>query len=160
MKRSVYIETSVVSYLTARPSPNALVASCQQITAEWWSRQHGKFELFTSELVNVEAGMGDPILAAARLQILTRLPVLRLTDPAVSLANVLIRKRALPDQAQADALHIAIATIHQIQYLATWDCRHINNPAIKPAIRTICRQEGFICPEFCTPLELREAGKL
>lgn len=79
MKRSVYIETSVVSYLTARPSPNALVASCQQITAEWWSRQHGKFELFTSELVNVEAGMGDPILAAARLQILTRLPVLRLT---------------------------------------------------------------------------------
>jgi predicted nucleic acid-binding protein len=159
MKLSVYIETSVVSYLAARPSQNPLVATCQQVTGEWWKHRHREFESFTSELVKTEAEMGDPALAVIRLQLLASLPVLRLTDPAVSLANVLIHKSALPSKAQADALHIAIAAIHQIQYLATWNCRHINNPVIKPAIRAICMQEGFICPEFCTPLELREVGR-
>lgn len=155
-KLSCYIETSIISYLAARPSPNLLMAACQQVTEQWWEVSHGLFEVFTSELVLTEARQGDKITAQRRLVLLRGIPELRMTEEAKKLARSLVKKGALPTSAGADALHIAIATVHQIEYLLTWNCRHIDNPTTKPLVRDICDLEGYICPEVCTPMEIME----
>lgn len=157
-KPSVYIETSIVSYLTARPSPSLFTAGCQQITRDWWKDRRRDFDLFTSEIVLLEARSGDPDAVTRRLAILERVAELVLTDRAKELARAFVVERAVPRKAQADALHIAAAAVHNMDYLLTWNCRHINNPEIKPAIRTVCESMGVFCPEICTPLEIMEIG--
>ncbi|MEN6336835.1 MAG: type II toxin-antitoxin system VapC family toxin [Phycisphaerales bacterium] len=155
---SVYIETTIVSYLAARPSPGLLTAACQQITADWWEKRRGDFELFTSEIVMLEARNGDPDAVARRLEILEGIAQLVLTDGARELARAFLAEKAVPRKAQGDALHIATAAAHRIDYLLTWNCRHINNPEIKPSIRRVCESVGFSCPEICTPIEIMEIG--
>lgn len=156
-KPSVYIETSVLSYLVARPTSNLLSAACQQVTSEWWDRKRHLYDLFTSELVVAEAKAGDAEAAARRLELLRGVLELRISDDVKRPAVAFIAQGALPDKAQADAIHIAVAAVHNVDYLLTWNCRHIDNPATKPAVRAVCMSEGYRCPEICTPIEIMEA---
>jgi hypothetical protein len=114
----------------------------------------------TSALVVTESAEGDPLSAKRRLDFLKGIQVLRITDKAAKLARILTGQgAALPRKAQADALHIAIAVIHSVDYLLTWNCRHIDNPATKPLVRKVCVSQGYTCPEICTPFEIMEIDK-
>ncbi|MBI5723987.1 MAG: type II toxin-antitoxin system VapC family toxin [Planctomycetes bacterium] len=155
--KSVYIETSIVSYLMARPSRDLRAAAWQQTTIQWWEQERPKFELFTSELVLAEARSGDEDAAQRRVEALNALPLLAITDDAKELADRLMADGGMPAHAEADALHVAVASIHGMDYLLTWNCRHIDNAATKPVIRSICAVAGYTCPEICTPLELLSA---
>ena len=152
--RTVYIETSVVSYLTSRPSRDIRVAAWQEITSQWWEQERSKYELFASELVIIEAGGGDEDAARKRLDQLHGVPILSIDDTTRQFAAQLIEKGGVSPEAQADALHIAVASVNDLDYLLTWNCRHIDNAAVKPLIRSICAVAGYPCPEICTPLEL------
>jgi predicted nucleic acid-binding protein len=159
-KATIYIETSVISYLAARPSPDLTTAACQQVTAEWWENHRHYYDVVTSALVLTEAGEGDPLTAKKRLDLLKGIPVLRITNEAAELARILTAPgAALPRKAQADALHIAIAAVHNADFLLTWNCRHIDNPATKPLVRKVCNLQGYNCPEICTPFEIMEIDK-
>jgi predicted nucleic acid-binding protein len=120
---SVYIETSIISYLTARVSRDLIVAGHQQMTEEWWSVQRNRFELWASELVVEEASAGDASAAAERLKVLNTIEMLDITEEAGFLATALIERGSLPAKASADALHIAIAAVHNVDYLLTWNCK-------------------------------------
>ncbi|MBN1293509.1 MAG: type II toxin-antitoxin system VapC family toxin [Candidatus Latescibacteria bacterium] len=154
MKQSVYIETSIFSYLTAHLSRNLITAAWQQITFEWWSLHRNGFELYISELVVAEAERGDTQAAEKRLAELHGIPELSITEEAIAFAEKLIKGGALPHNAADDAMHISVAAVHGIDYLLTWNCRHINNAEMKPFIRKICNDYGYIYPEICTPQEL------
>ncbi len=154
MQKSVYIETSFISFLTARRSRDILLAAWQQATIDWWQIERNRFDLYTSELVIMEASRGNDISAIKRLDALQDIKRLSITNETRHLAKLLLEKGALPQKALDDALHIAIAATHHIDYLMTWNCRHINNAEMKPRIRTVCGEKGFKCPEVCTPLEL------
>ena len=152
--KTVYVETSVVSYLAALPGRDLRAAAWQQITVEWWESERRKYELFVSELVLTEAAAGDPDAARRRLDHLVDIAVLAIDDDVKELAGRLVADGGVPTTAPADALHIAAASVHDVDYLLTWNCRHIDNPATKPIIRSICATAGYPCPEICTPLEL------
>jgi len=154
MKKSVYIETSIPSYLTARPSRDVRAAAWQQITNQWWEEARPNYDLFTSELVIVEASAGNPEAAARRLETLQGIGELSIDEEVQELADQLISKGGFPSGAEADALHVAVAAVHSIEYLLTWNFRHIDNAAKKPIIRSICVAAGYACPEICTPMEL------
>ena len=158
-KPNVYIATSFVSYLSARLSRDLFVAACQQVTSDWWEDKRTGYDLFASELVVSEAKAGNPDAAAKRLELLRKLPELKITESVKLLAAALITQGAFPNKAQIDALHISIAAVHNIDYLLTWNCRHIDNPATKPIMRMVCTNEGYTCPEICTPIEIMEMGK-
>jgi predicted nucleic acid-binding protein len=155
-KASIYIETSIISYLTARPSRDLMIAAGQQVTAQWWETARGSYDVVTSDLVVLESREGDPRAAQRRFDLLRDIRAIELTDEARQLADILTAKGALPKRAQADALHIAVAAVHTVDYLLTWNLRHIDNPAIKPRVREICGLEGYRCPEICTPFEIME----
>lgn len=152
--KTVYIETSIPSYLTARPSRDVRATAWQQLTSQWWEQEKPKYELFISELVLAEAGAGDPGAAHRRLDALQGILELAISDEAKLLAARLVADGGIPVHAEADALHVAIASVHAIDYLLTWNCRHIDNAATKPMVRSICAVAGYTCPEICTPLEL------
>lgn len=153
-RRSIYVETTIFSYLTARPSKNIVAAAWQQITHEWWMEHRSRFDLYISELVVAEAERGDSEAAARRLAQLKAIPLLSITEEAISFADKLVAHAALPLKAADDALHIAVAAVHGISYLLTWNCRHIDNAEAKPLIRSICNDYEYVCPEICTPSEL------
>lgn len=156
MKPKVYIETSIFSYLTARLSNDLRVAANQSITIEWWDTRRSHFELFVSELVTAEAHLGDPDLAQRRLDAIGTLPKLDVTEKVRELARNLVSKGPIPDIAEMDAYHIAVAAVNGMEYLLTWNCTHIANAVMRPQIEEICRQEGFEPPIICTPQELME----
>jgi predicted nucleic acid-binding protein len=153
---TVYLETSVVSYLTARPSSDPTTGTWQRVTREWWAQARQKYRLCTSELTVIEAAVGDPQASRKRLEVLA--PVERLVvDPEVeSLAALLTQHHGIPRAAKADALHVALTAVHGIDILLTWNFRHIDNPLRKPLIRRICFEAGYNCPEICTPMELQD----
>lgn len=156
MPERVYIETTFVSYLTARPSRDVVIVGRQQITHDWWDRSRADFELCTSLLVLQEAGSGDSEAAQEHLLILKAMILLDTTEAAVILAEELVRARALPEKAADDALHIAIATSQKIPYLLTWNCRHMANATMRPLIEAVCASKGYKAPIICTPEELRK----
>lgn len=153
VKRKVYIETSVVSYLTSEPSRNLRVAAHQRITREWWSRRE-RFDLFVSEVVLEEAGRGDQQVAARRLAVIQGLPVLAVDSTVDTLARELLGSRALPPKATADAAHVAVSAVNGLDVLLTWNCGHLANPAIRAKIEPVCRSAGYAPPVLCTPEEL------
>lgn len=154
MKPKVYIETTIISYLAARPSRDLIVAAHQQITREWWDQNRLRFDVFVSQLVLEEAAEGDQQAARLRLYVARALPVLRVTEEATGLSRQLTRRRTLPTSAATDALHIAIATVHEMDYLMTWNCRHLANAEIQSAISVLCDSLGYHPPRICTPEEL------
>lgn len=156
MKPRVYIETTVISYLTARPARDVVIAGHQQSTRDWWATASERFELVISELVREEAGAGDPDAVRVRLILLASLALLDATTEAQELAERLVSASAVPEAAMRDAAHIAIAAANGIEYLVTWNFRHIANAVTRPQIESVCRQAGFESPVICTPEELME----
>ena len=154
MKPTVYIETTVVSYLTAWPSRDIVRAGQQRSTRDWWDKHSAKFDLVTSELSIVEASAGDPTAAAERIKVLALLPVLPLTTDIRKIADQLLVDGAFPDTAKSDAVHIAIAASNAVTYLLTWNFRHLANATLRGRIQRSCERAGFPCPTICTPDEL------
>lgn len=151
---TLYIETSIVSYLRQRPSAQIVMAARQLLTQHWWDQERGNYDLVTSQYVLDEASAGDPVLAAKRLQLLDAIPLLPL-DPEIGIiAQEIISRTILPPKASIDALHIAIAAHHRIEYLLTWNCRHIANARILPRIRDVLTDLAVYIPTICTPEEM------
>jgi len=153
LKSKVYIETSIVSYLVARPSRDVVQAAAQKLTQAWWE-DRGRFTLFASDLVLREAAAGDAKAAARRLEILAPITLVRVNAEAANLADGLLRAGGLPQRAGADALHIAVAAAHGLDYLLTWNCKHIASASLRGKIEAVCRAAGFEPPVICTPQEL------
>ena len=153
MKLRVYVETTIPSYLTAWPSRDLIRAAEQRQTALWWARR-AEYELVGSELLLQECGAGDPDAAAARIAAVAGLPVLEQGPDAAALAETLVRDVPLPPNAVADATHIALAAVHGIELLVTWNCRHIANAVLRPRVEAVCRAAGYEPPAICTPAEL------
>jgi len=153
-KQTVYIETSIVSYLTARPSGDLVAAAWQKATVDWWETQRSRFDLYTSDVVVEEAGRGNPEAAVGRLEALSGIPILAVTDAVVALSKALIHGGAVPAKALGDSLHIAVSAVHGVDYLLTWNYRHLDNAETKPVIRSVCALHGYPGPEICTPQEL------
>ena len=156
MKPKVYIETTVVSYLTAWPSRDVVIAGYQQTTREWWRDAADRFELVASQLVINEASSGDPDAAKDRLAALDAVTLLDATNEAAELAEQLIQSGAVPAKAAEDAGHIAIAVTNGVDYLVTWNCRHIANATMRAQIERVCRDAGYEPTIICTPGELME----
>ncbi|MCB2263241.1 MAG: type II toxin-antitoxin system VapC family toxin [Candidatus Thiosymbion ectosymbiont of Robbea hypermnestra] len=156
MKSSVYIETSIISYLTARPSNDIRSAARQNSTIEWWERYSRNFDMFVSEYVHAEAAGGNPEAAAKRLNVIQFIPILETTDLVREVAETLLNSGALPRQAEFDAYHIAIAVTHGMEYLLTWNCTHIANAVMRPKIEVTCSDMGYDPPIICTPDELMQ----
>ncbi len=156
MKESVYIETSVVSYLVSRPSRDIIVAGHQQITYDWWKSSLTRFEIYISEIVIIESSQGDPDVSAKRLKELENFKILEIVPEVEDLGNLYLDKLRLPDKAKADAYHLAIATLHGMDYLISWNCRHIVNAVLRRIIENVNAELGYITPVICTPEELVE----
>jgi PIN domain len=154
-KPSVYLETSVISYLVGWVSRDStLVASNQELTREWWSKRRGNFELFASTVVVDEVSKGVPERASERLAFLREVETLEVTAAARLLTARLVREAGVPAKAEIDALHIAIAAVNGMDYLASWNCAHIVNAITLPRVYEICRDAGYEPPFVCTPQEL------
>jgi len=156
MKAKVYVETSVISYLTSRPSRDIVIAGHQQTTRDWWHTHRARFNVVASQLVVQEAGAGDPRAAQQRLAVLAELELLAVTEEAMVLAQALVDGGPLPAQAVEDALHIALAVTNGIEYLLTWNCKHLANASLRKDIDRICRMRGYEPIVICTPEELLE----
>jgi predicted nucleic acid-binding protein len=154
MKESIYIETSLIGYLTARPNNNLVFMANQEITRRWWNTRRGEFMLYISSIVLDEAAKGDSEMVEQRLRILEDLPVLELTEEVKVLGSQFLAKSNLPPRASDDAIHIATATIHNVDYLLTWNCKHIANAQIQKKLAQICLDLGYSLPIMCTPYEL------
>jgi hypothetical protein len=154
MRQTVYIETSIVSYLAAYLSRDLITAAHQQITHTWWQERRPEFLIFSSQFVLDESAAGDPQMAGKRMEILRDVPLLEITPGVAELAASLIVQLPLPPRAGADAAHIATATYHGMNFLLTWNCSHIANAALRPRIEKICREQGYTAPVLCTPEEL------
>ena len=157
MKPRLYLETTIISYLTARPSRDMVTSAHQQITREWWAQRRRYFDLVTSELVIQEAAAGDPDAAQTRLELLRDIPIVQTETQAVSrLASHLLKRCALPRKAAQDAVHIAVAVTSGVAYLLTWNCKHIANAVMRSKIDEACAELGYAATVISTPLELME----
>ena len=156
MKPTVYVETTVPSYLTAWRSPDLIMAANQEATRRWWDDVRSNYELFISPIVMQEAMSGDPAAAKLRTEAISGLPELDVSVEAEALAARLLADAALPPNAKTDALHIALAAVHGLDYLLTWNCKHIANATMRGKIERVCRTAGYEPPVICTPLELME----
>jgi hypothetical protein len=154
VRPTLYVETTIISYLAARPSRDLITAAHQQQTHIWWQHRRPAFEVYSSQLVLDEAAAGDPEAAGRRMALLADLPFLDVTPEVVRLATHLIGAVPFPPRAGADAVHIAVATCHGMEYLLTWNCIHIANAELRPRVERACRQLGYNPPILCTPDEL------
>ena len=154
MSGSVYIESSVISYLTSRASRDVVIASRQAITAEWWHSTRQYYEVYVSALVIEEISAGHPDAAAQRLSAVADIPSVGITLEAQTLADALLAAKAVPANSARDALHIAIATMQGADFLLTWNFKHINNAATRALIEAVVSEHGWACPILCSPEEL------
>ncbi len=154
MRETVYIETSILGYLTARSTKNLVLAANIEVTKDWWEKRSRIFKLYASLVVVDEASLGDPEIATKRLTILQSIELLEPTEAAQELTIQLLAKSNLPDKAANDAAHIALATVHGMDYLLTWNCKHIANVQLQKKLTQICSDFGYELPRICTPYEL------
>jgi len=155
-KKKVYVETTVVSDATALPTNDLALVGRQVATREWWETASKRFDLFVSPIVRREAGKGDPDAARRRMESLRNIPDVELTREAALLAQKLVDAKAVPQRFKEDALHIAIAAVEGMDYLVSWNFRHITNAQMIPKIKKVCAENGYACAEICTPQMLQE----
>jgi len=151
---SIYIETSVISVLTARLSSNVLSLSRQMLTRQWWAEHRSSYDLFVSQFVHDEAARGDSDAARQRIEILDGLSTLEITPEVFDIATELISSGILPEQARLDALHISISSYYGVEYLLTWNCKHIANAHTLPAVYRKLEELGLRAPFVCTIEEM------
>jgi len=151
---SVYIETTVISYVTARPSRDLLVAAHQQVTHEWWKCRRQHFDCYVSQVVIDEASAGDADAAAERMALIGDLSALPATEEAERLTEALLAEGVIPKCAVRDAAHVAVAAVNSVDYLLTWNCKHLANAQIMRKVSLVCNSHGFNMPLICTPEEL------
>lgn len=156
MKPRVYVETSVLSYLTARPSNDIRTVANQNSTIEWWEHRRSDFEIYISEFVVAESSQGHPEAATRRIAVAEEIPELEVTDEVKFLGRALVEEGSIPKRAEMDAYHISVAAVNGMNYLLTWNCTHIANAVMRPKIEVVCRKHGFEPPIICTPQELME----
>ena len=154
MRKRVYIETTIVSYLTAKPSRDLIRMAHQEITREWWEGQRARHDLCVSQFVLDEAGDGDAEAAEERIKALEGLPLLAVTDEVRELAKALVKQGLLPKTAATDALHLALVIVHEVDILLTWNCRHLANAVMLRDAGRLVRMKGYEMPIVCTPEEL------
>ncbi|MBS3028401.1 MAG: type II toxin-antitoxin system VapC family toxin [Dolichospermum sp. DET50] len=154
MIESLYLDTSIIGYLTIRPSTNLITASNSIITQSWWDTRRQNFTLYISEVVLEELARGDQEIVTKRLDLINELPLLELNETVEELAQQFLTKSNLPPKASDDALHIALATVYKVDYLLTWNCKHIANAQIQKKLSQISIQSGYELPTICTPYEL------
>jgi len=155
-KQKIYIETSVVSYLNSRPSKNPITFGRQQLTHKWWKARRVSFEVVVSELVFQEASAGDGDAAKKRLRFLESIPSLKISEDAILLSEKLISNGPIPNEYGEDALHIAVCAVNGIDFLLTWNCKHLANAMHRQEIEKLVETHGYACPVICTPAELME----
>lgn len=156
MSETVYIETSILGYLTARPSRDIVVAANIEITREWWDTRRSDFQLYSSQAVVKETSQGDAAIASQRLEILHNFSLLDLNQSVLDLAEQFLSRSNLPAKADVDAIHIAVAIVHGMDYLLTWNCKHIANAQIQWKLAEISLDFGYELPILCTPYALLE----
>lgn len=150
----VYIESTIPSYVVARPANDLLQSARQQMTKEWWELKSHTHELFTSQITLDEIAGGERAMALCRLEIMADIPVLDLTPAAAALTQHILGSGLLPAKTDSDAAHIALATVHQMDILLTWNCRHIANAEIQARLRRLMQTQGYALPTVCTLDEL------
>lgn len=159
MKPHLYVETTIPSYLVARTSRNLRLAADQESTQAWWERHRRKYDLFISEAVLEEAADGDADFATKRLAVLNGLPRLRTTPEVDALVARFLAEQIIPPTVVADAVHLALAATHRMDFLLTWNCKHLHNPHLERRILAACRELGYDCPVICTPAELLKSDE-
>jgi predicted nucleic acid-binding protein len=151
---TAYIETTIPSYYVARPSNVLVQAARQTLTRTWWDGGYSGFELYTSLPTIEEAARGEEEMARARLTLIDGIPLLEVNDQADALARELIGAGVIPSSAAPDATHIAVASVHGLDFLVTWNFRHIANPFIRDRLQGRVTHFGARLPVICTPEEL------
>ena len=146
MNRSVYIESSVVSYLTARPSRDLVIAGHQAATAEWWDNHRLRYTVYVSPLLVEEISAGDASAAKERLRVIANIPSVAIASEVESLASALLASNAVPANSARDALHIAIAATQGMDYLITWNLKHINSASTRTMVVNVVSNSGLVCP--------------
>ena len=154
MIKRIYVETTISSYLAARPSRDLLQAERQQLSHDWWNNQRQKYDLWTSQAVLDEATAGDIEAAQRRLSFLSDLPLLDITDAVIGVAKAIMQSGLLPQKATRDSIHIGVASVNSIDILLTWNCRHIANASIMKELGVVVADCGYELPILCTPEEL------
>jgi hypothetical protein len=155
-KPTVYIETTIIGHLTARLPNDPLVVGQMLATRKWWDEARQRFELLTSDIVLNEASQGDPQAAHERLAVLNNLTFAPVLHDVENLAELLVKRHALPLKARVDAFHVAISAVNSIEYLLTWNCKHLANATMRSKIEQTCQESGYQPPIICTPYELME----
>ncbi len=156
MKETVYVETSIFGYLTARSTNNLILAANTKVTHDWWDNRRNDFTIYASELVEDEAARGDKEIAQQRLNILESIAYLEIADEAIELAGAFLQQSNLPPKATNDSIHIAMATVYGLDYLLTWNCKHMANAQILKKLSQISLNLGYELQVICTPYELME----
>ena len=151
---TVYIETSIISYLVSRPSMHLVTLARQHLTKQWWDKRRHEHTLFSSQFVVDEAARGDSVYATKRLAALNETTLLGIEAEIPELANEIVARSILPPTASLDALHISTAAYHAIEYLLTWNCKHIANARIVPRIYRVFEELGYQSPLICTIEEM------
>ena len=151
---TVYVETSIISYLVAEPSRDLVTAANQQVTRDWWQHRRRQFACVISQEVVAEASRGDPEQVRRRLAALASLPRVAISSEAEEVARLFLGTGALPASAARDAVHLAVATIVRADFLLTWNCRHLANAQILKRLERETQRTGRTLPRVCTPLEL------
>ena len=159
-KKKVYVETTVISDATALPTRDLVQAGRQLVTREWWNTAAERFDLFSSNVVANESKRGDPDAAKRRVDALQGIPELKTDEKALALASELIARKAVPPEYPDDALHIATAALNGMDYLVSWNFKHITNAHTIPLVERICRENGYACPCICTPQMLQEGDRV
>ena len=154
MSETVYIETSILGYLTARSTRNLVLAANIEVTKEWWESRRSGFTLYISQVVLDEVTRGDTEIAVKRLELLNGLPLVELNQAVRNLSAQFLLRSNLPAKASDDAVHIAAATVHRLDYLLTWNCKHIANAQIQRKLAEVSLDFGYQLPVICTPYEL------
>ena len=154
MRKRVYIETTVVSYFTAQPSRDIMIAGRQAATREIWPELISEYDTYISAAVYQEVGKGAPDQTNVRLAAIKTFPMLDIDHETRALAEKIIAERGIPAKYPEDALHVAVAAVNGIEVLVTWNFAHLNNPFTRRRVRQIVESEGYVCPEVCSPEEL------
>ena len=158
MKKTVYIETTIVSYLTGRPSGDLLIAARQLQTRQWWDEESKKHELLVSNAVLEEIAEGDTDQASKRLALIEGISVINMSDNVKDVAESLIHKCSIPPNSYYDAIHVAICAVYDIDLLLTWNCKHLANPFMLPKSYSVLQALGYTSPLIVTPEQLLEVS--